>query len=94
MGVEHRVTAPYHPEANGELISNYFLRCLVFTKYIHDFKGMHKIVKVIKLNIFPTFAGMIERLSRTMTQSLRVCINDQKDWIVVLQSIAMSYRST
>ena len=29
-----------------------------------------------------------------MMQSLRVCINDQKDWIVVLQSIAMSYRST
>ena len=37
---------------------------------------------------------MIERLNRMMTQSLRACINDQKDWIVVLQSIAMSYRST
>ena len=37
---------------------------------------------------------MIERLNRTMTQCLRACINEQKDWIVVLQSIAMSYRST
>ena len=37
---------------------------------------------------------MIERLNRTMTQSLRACINQQQDWILVLQSIAMSYRST
>ena len=65
-----------------------------FLKYIDDFKGMHKIVKIVKLTIFPPFTGMIERLNRTMTQSLRACINDQKDWIVVLQSIAMSYRST
>ena len=31
MGVEHRVTTLYHPEANGELISNLFLRSLVFS---------------------------------------------------------------
>ena len=29
-----------------------------------------------------------------MTQCLRACIDEQKDWIVILQSIAMSYRST
>ena len=38
--------------------------------------------------------GMIEHLNRMMTQCLCACIDEQKDWIIVLQSIAMSYRST
>ena len=37
---------------------------------------------------------MIEQLNHTMTQCLRTCIDEQKDWIVILQSITMSYRST
>ena len=35
MGVEHHVTAPYHPEANG-IYNFFFHQFLIFLFFIHD----------------------------------------------------------
>ena len=91
MGVEHRLTAPYHPEANGMSFEKKNKTTNVFTSSHRIF--IYTLFPILYSTLF-LFTGMIERLNRTMTQCLRACINQQKDWIVVLQSITMSYRST
>ena len=88
MGVEHCVTAPYHPEANG--IYNFFFHpFLIFLFFIH-----YSFLSYIHITIFSLHSMTTQQLNCTMTQCLRACIDEQKDWIVVLQSITMSYRST
>ena len=54
MGVHHRVTSPYHPEANG----------------------------------------MVEKANSTTTNRLKACINEQQDWLGLLDSLAMAYRAS
>lgn len=54
MGVHHRVTSAYHPQANG----------------------------------------MVEKANSTTTNRLKACINQQQDWLGLLDSLAMAYRAS
>ena len=88
MRVNHRVSAPYHPQTNGN-----FIMFTIYTIY-------RSIVKTCHINYFLytyndnsiTFAGMVEKLNSTVISALKACTLTE-DWVNCLQSVAMSIRS-
>ena len=91
MGVEHRVSSPYHPQTNGNLHTNIFFNFLIFpVNTVLIFKKLPKNRKVTILFFFP---GMVEKLNITVLSSLRACTDKPTDWVDCLQSVAMSIRS-
>ena len=91
MGVERRVSSPYHPHTNGNLHTNIFFDFSIFP--VNTLLIKKNITEKLKSDIIIYFSGMVKKLNSTVLSSLHTCTDKPTDWVHCLQSVAMSIHS-
>ena len=91
MRVEHRVSAPYHPQTNGK--KKHLIACGIIYRIIVYSELNQMICAIFFDNLIFFIVGMVEKLNSTIISALKACTTTPTDWVDCLQSVAMSIRS-